>query len=94
MHTKRGLAVRRLKKQRKKDYLKKKALTKKEIDQSLAGLSMNDQILKDTTDMLVNKGFQHDVILSLILEHDKKLNEFVKSRLKEVGQHNKSQDKK
>ena len=74
--------------------MKKKALTKKEIDQSFAGLSMNDQILKDTTDMLTNKGFQHDVILSLILEYDKKLNEFVKSRLKEVEQHNKSQDKK
>ena len=73
--------------------MKKKALTKKEIDQSLVGLSMNDQILKDTTDMLVNKGFQHDVILSLILEHDKKLNKFVKDRLKEVEQH-KSQDKK
>ena len=73
--------------------MKKKALTKKEIDQSLAGLSMNDQILKDTTDRLVNKGFQHDVILSLILEYDKKLNEFVKSRLKEVEQ-SKSQDKK
>ena len=67
--------------------MKKKALTKKEIDQSLAGLSMNDKILAD-------KVFQHDVILSLILEHDKKLNEFVKSRLKEVEQRNKSQDKK
>ena len=66
--------------------MKKKALTKKEIDQSLAGLSMNDQILAD-------KSFQHDVILSLILEHDKKLNKFVKDRLKEVEQH-KSQDKK
>jgi len=72
--------------------LKKKALTKKEIDQSLAGLSMNDQILKDKTDILADKGFQHDVILSLILEHDKKLNEFVRNRLKEVEQ-NKSQDK-
>ena len=67
--------------------MKKKALTKKEIDQSLAGLSMNDQILAD-------KVFQHEMILSLILEHDKKLNEFVKSRLKEVEQRNKSQDKK
>jgi len=66
--------------------LKKKALTKKEIDQSLAGLSMNDQILAD-------KVFQHEMILSLILEHDKKLNEFVKSRLEEVEQR-KSQDKK
>ena len=66
--------------------MKKKALTKKEIDQSLAGLSMNDQILAD-------KSFQHDVILSLILEHDKKLNEFVKDRIKEVEQR-KSQDKK
>ena len=73
--------------------MKKKSLTKKEIDKSLAGLSMNDQILKDTTDMLANKGFQHDVILSLILEHDKKLNEFVKGRIKEVEQH-KPQDKK
>ena len=72
--------------------MKKKALTKKEIDQFLAGLSMNDQILKDKIDMLVDKGFQHDVILSLILEHDKKLNEFVRNRLKEVEQ-NKSQDK-
>ena len=72
--------------------MKKKALTKKEIDQSLAGLSMNDQILKDKTDMLADKVFQHDVILSLILEHDKKLNEFVINRLKEVEQ-NKSQDK-
>ena len=67
--------------------MKKKALTKKEIDQSLAGLSMNDQILAD-------KVFQHNVILSLILEHDKKLNEFVKGRLEESEQHNKSQDKK
>ena len=67
--------------------MKKKALTKKEIDQSLAGLSMNDQILAD-------KVFQHEMILSLILEHDKKLNEFVKSRLREVEQRNKSQDKK
>ena len=92
MHTKRDLAARRLSKQRKKDYLKKKALTKKEIDQSLAGLSMNDQILRDKIDMLADKGFQHDVILSLILEHDKKLNEFVRNRLKEVEQ-NKSQDK-
>ena len=66
--------------------MKKKALTKKEIDQSLAGLCMNDQILAD-------KSFQHDVILSLILEHDKKLNEFVRNRLKEVEQ-DKSQDKK
>ena len=66
--------------------MKKKALTKKEIDQSLAGLSMNDQILAD-------KVFQHNVILSLILEHDKKLNEFVKDRIKEVEQR-KSQDKK
>ena len=66
--------------------MKKKALTKKEIDQSLAGLSMNDQILAD-------KVFQHEMILSLILEHDKKLNEFVKSRLEEVEQR-KSQDKK
>ena len=74
--------------------MKKKALTKKEIDQSLAGLSMNDQYLKDTTDMLANKGFQHDMLLSLILEHDKKLNEFVRRRLKEVEQHNKAQDKK
>ena len=86
MHTERSLVVRRLNKQRKRDYLKKKALTKKEIDQSLAGLSMNDQILAD-------KSFQHDVILSLILEHDKKLNEFVRNRLKEVEQ-DKSQDKK
>ena len=67
--------------------MKKKALTKKEIDQSLAGLSMNDQILAD-------KVFQHEMILSLILEHDKKLNEFVKGRLEESEQHNKSQDKK
>ena len=65
--------------------MKKKALTKKEIDQSLAGLSMNDKILAD-------KVFQLDVILSLILEHDKKLNEFVRSKLREVEQR-KTKDK-
>ena len=66
--------------------MKKKALTKKEIDQSLAGLSMNDQILAD-------KVFQHEMILSLILKHDKELDKFIRKKLKEVEQH-KSQDKK
>ena len=66
--------------------MKKKALTKKEIDQSLAGLSMNDQILADIV-------FQHEMILSLILKHDKELDKFIRKKLKEVEQH-KSQDKK
>ena len=60
--------------------MKRKAPTNKERDQVTASL--------------IDKVFHHEMILSLILEHDKKLNEFVKSRLKEVEQRNKSQDKK
>ena len=58
--------------------MKRKAPTKKEIDQALAGLSMNDQILAD-------KMFHHETILSLILEHDKKLDKFVKQRIEEIA---------
>ena len=58
--------------------MKKKAPTNKE----------RDQVIKS----LIDKVFQHEMILSLILEHDKKLNEFVRNRLKEDERH-KSQDK-
>ena len=60
--------------------MKRKALTKKEIDQALAGLSRNDQIL-------ANKMFHYETILSLILEHNKKLNKFVTDRLADIARH-------
>jgi|TARA_R100000750_G_C2294694_1_gene76333 hypothetical protein len=67
--------------------LKKKALTKKEIDRSLAGLSYNDQILD-------NKILQINSLFSLYLEYRQtvfkeemeKFNEFVTSKAKEFEQ--------
>ena len=66
--------------------MKKKALTKKEIDQSLAGLSMNDQILAD-------KVFQHETILSLILEDNKKLDKRIRDRIAGI-ERSRSENKK
>ncbi len=67
--------------------MKKKALTKKEIDRSLAGLSYNDQILD-------NKILQINSLFSLYLEYRQtvfkeemeKFNEFVTSKAKEFEQ--------
>ena len=64
--------------------MKKKALTKKEIDRALAGLSYNDQILD-------NKILQINSLFSLYLEYRQtvfkeemeKFNEFVTSKAKE-----------
>jgi hypothetical protein len=60
--------------------LKKKALTKKEIDNALGGLSNNDQIL-------FNKVLQIDNLFGLYLEYRKdteKFNKFVTSKAEEL----------
>ena len=62
--------------------MKKKALTKKEIEKSISGLSNNDQILYD-------KILQIDNLFGLYLEYRKdaeKFSEFVTSKAKEFEQ--------
>ncbi len=76
------LAQEILNKQRKNEYLKRKALTKKEIEQAINGLSNNDQYLH-------NKLLQMDSLFGLYLEYRKeteKFSEFVNSRTKEFEQ--------
>ena len=60
--------------------MKKKALTKKEIENALGGLSNNDQIL-------FNKVLQIDNLFGLYLEYRKdteKFNKFVTSKAEEL----------
>ena len=72
--------------------MKSDRLTKREmeIDKALSGLSRNDQIL-------VDKVFRCEAILSLILEHDKKLNKFVTNsinkKVKEVARNRRDNKK-
>ena len=89
MPIKKHLAQEILNKQRKNEYLKRKALTKKEIEKALDGLSNNDQYLH-------NKLLQIDSIFGLYLEYRKeteKFSEFVKARTEEFEQ-KQSKDKK
>ena len=68
--------------------MKKKALTKKEIENALGGLSNNDQILYD-------KILQIDNLLGLYLEYRKdteEFNKFVIAKAEEFKQ--RSKDKK
>jgi len=76
------LAQKILNKQRKNEYLKKKKITRKEIEIVLDGLSNNDQYLN-------NKLLQIDNLFGLYLEYRKeteKFGEFVNSRAKEFEQ--------
>ena len=82
MPTKNRLAQKILNRQRKNEYLKKKKLTRKEIEKALDGLSGNDQYLH-------NKLLQIDSLFGLYLEYSKeteKFSEFVKARTKEFEQ--------
>ena len=77
------------KQQNKRDYLKKKKLTNKERDEAIEGLSNNDQIL-------YNKILHIDNLLGLYLEYRKetdKFDKFVKGRIKEFEQRQRSKDK-
>ena len=76
------MALKILNKQRKTEYLKKKKLTKREIEEAIVGLSNNDQILYD-------KILQIDNLLGLYLEYRKetdKFSKFVTSKAKEFEQ--------
>ena len=80
MPIKNHLAQKILRKQRENEYLKKKALTKKEIETAIKGLSNNDQILNQ-------KVIQIDNLFGLYLEFRKeaeKFSEFVTSRLEKA----------
>ena len=76
------LAQKILNKQRKNEYLKKKKITRREIEKVLDGLSNNDQYLH-------NKLLQLDNLFGLYLEYSKeteKFSEFVKARTEEFEQ--------
>ena len=82
MPTKNHLAQRISNKQRKNEYLKKKALTKKEIETAISGLSNNDQILHE-------KVVQIDNLFGLYLEFRKeaeRFSKFVTSKVEEFEQ--------
>ena len=82
MPTKNHLAQKILNKQRKNEYLKKKKITRREIEKVLDGLSNNDQYLH-------NKLLQIDNLFGLYLEYSKeteKFSEFVLARKKEFEQ--------
>ena len=82
MPIKNHLAQKILNKQRKNEYLKKKKITRKEIENVLDGLSNNDQYLH-------NKILQLDNLFGLYLEYSKeteKFSEFVKARTEEFEQ--------
>ena len=82
MPIKNHLAQKKLNKQRKNEYLKKKKITRKEIEKSLDVLSSNDQYLN-------NKLLQIDNLFGLYLEYSKeteKFSEFVKARTEEFEQ--------
>ena len=82
MPIKNHLAQKILNKQRKNEYLKKKKITRREIEKVLNGLSNNDQYLH-------NKLLQIDNLLGLYLEYRKdteKFNKFVTSKAKEFEQ--------
>ena len=83
MPIKKHMAVSMLKKQNKREDLKRKAPTKKDIDQALAGLSNNDQILAADVSHLNDKVFRLEAIIGLILGYDKKLDKFVRKTIKE-----------
>ena len=87
--TKKSLAQRKLKKQRKSEYLKKSKLTRKEIEQAISGLSSNDQVLYD-------KILQIDNLFGLYLEYRndaEKFNKFVKAKAEEFEKQQRSKNK-
>jgi hypothetical protein len=70
--------------------LKKKKLTNKEIEKAIGGLSSNDQYIH-------NKILQIDNLFGLYLEYRKetdKFDKFVKGRVKEFEQEQRSENKK
>ena len=61
--------------------MKRKTPTKKDINEALIGLSNNDQIIINSCQILADKVFQLEMINSLILKYDKKLNKFVRDSI-------------
>ena len=69
-------------KQKKREYLKKKKLTNRELNESIEGLSNNDQ-------MLLKEIFETKQIVSLYLEYKgdtDNFNKFVKGKVEEFEQ--------
>ena len=91
--TEKHLAQRELKKQKQREYLKKKKLTNREICEGFGGLSKNDQIL---TEMIYKESFEIKQIIALYLEcvgHTEKFNKFVKAKNEESENQQQSENK-
>ena len=79
--------------QKKKDFLKKKKLTNKELTQAMIGVAQDAMTNDKNIRFLAEKVFLNEGILNLLLEHDKEFNKIVMKKAKEVEEP-RSSDKK
>ena len=79
--------------QKKKDFLKKKKLTNKELTQAMIGVAQDAMTNDKNIRYLAEKVFLIEGLFNLLLEHDKEFNKIVMKKAKEVEEP-RSSDKK
>ena len=79
--------------QKKKDFLKKKKLTNKELTQAMIGVAQDAMTNDKNIRFLAEKVFLIEGLFNLLLEHDKEFNKIVMKKAKEVEK-TRSADKK
>ena len=79
--------------QKKKDFLKKKKLTNKELTQAMIGVAQDAMTNDKNIRFLAEKVFLIEGLFNLLLEHDKEFNKIVMKKAKEVEKP-RSSDKK
>ena len=79
--------------QKKKDFLKKKKLTNKELTQAMIGVAQDAMTNDKNIRFLAEKVFLNEGLFFLLLEHDKEFNKIVMKKAKEFEKA-KSADKK
>ena len=79
--------------QKKKDFLKKKKLTNKELTQAMIGVAQDAMTNDKNIRFLAEKVFLIEGLFNLLLEHDKEFNKIVMKKAKEVEEP-RSSDKK
>ena len=79
--------------QKKKDFLKKKKLTNKELTQAMIGVAQDAMTNDKNIRFLAEKVFLIEGLFNLLLEHDKEFNKIVMKKAKEVEK-TRSSDKK
>ena len=70
--------------QKKKDFLKKKKLTNKELTQAMIGVAQDAMTNDKNIRFLAEKVFLIEGLFNLLLEHDKEFNKIVMKKAKEV----------